>query len=120
MIKLHEDSKQYIIETFEQYTENFFTDGMIIDRPIIHMYAKEDTRDEDGNLNGYNDSLFCEVHIFDPVNRKKYVTGRHDGVNLFNANMRNVKVFKDGSTMLTTFGRHMIENLQALEISHIK
>lgn len=119
MIKLHEDSKRYIIETFELYTEDFFTDGLIIDRPVIHMYAKEDTRNENGDLNGYNDSLFCEVHVFDPLNRKKYVTGKHDGVNVYNAKMRNVKVFKDGSTMLTTYGKHRIECNQALEISHI-
>ena len=120
MVELHQKSKQYIVNTFERYTEDFFTDGMIIDRPVIHMYAKEDTIDSYGQLNVYIDALHCEVHVYDVVNGKKYKTRRlHDGVNVYNAKMRSVKVFKDGSTMLTTYGKHRIECNQALEISHI-
>lgn len=120
MVELHENSNDYIVNTFKKYQEDFFEDGMIIHRPIIHMYAKEDTIDKHGDINGYIDAFFCEVHIYDVVNRKKYRTRRlHDAVHVNNAKVYDVKIFKDGSTMLTTFGNHKIEIFQALEITYI-
>lgn len=120
MIKLHEDSKKYIIDTFEMYVEEKMPRELEIERPIIHMYPYEDTRNEYGELNGYNDSLFCELHIFDPNTRKKYVTRNHDAVNVFQANVYDIKVFKDGSTMITAYGKHIIRNTPSLDVESLE
>lgn len=114
-IKLHENSKKYIIDTLSQYVEKQYN-GEVIEQPVVHMYAKSDTYDEDGTLNGYRDSLFCEVHVYDTKNDFKYVFINKDGVTLLHANIWQVRVFKDGSTMLILNGSHKLEVFQALEL----
>lgn len=98
-IPIHEESKQYIEETLSRYTEVY--EMKHIENPIIHMYAKEDTLNEDGELNGYNDSLFFECHLYDTKKMEVYKTGNKDSL-WFGEGVQpsNVKLFKDGSTLV--------------------
>lgn len=99
-IPIHKDSQEYIEETFCQYEEIKPMDE--IEDPIIHMYAKEDTRDVvTGDLNGYTDSLFCEYHYYDTKNMKVYKSSMHDALFIGDGvQLSNIKVFKDGSTLI--------------------
>ncbi len=106
-IKLHPESVDYIEKTLNQYSE---TDELkIINNPIVHIYAKEDTRDvETGGLNGHTDALFSEFHIYDPKEMTIYKTkGQHDSIMFYNgATPEMVKIFKDGSTLLSFWGKY--------------
>lgn len=106
-IPIHQESEKYIKETLSQYTEiNKRID--FIDDPIIHIYAIKDTRDlGTGELNGYSDSLFCEYHFYDLKNETVYKSRQHDGL-WFGEGVSpsNVKIFKDGSTLVQLRGRY--------------
>jgi len=70
--------------------------------PIIHLYAKKDTYDECGNLNGYSDSLFFECHVYDTINGIVYKSDSlHDSFACCNAKPNQIRVFKDGSTLIS-------------------
>lgn len=117
-IPIHQDSKQYIAKTLGSYEE---VDSMsIIENPIIHMYAKEDTLDlETGELNGYIDSLFSEYHFYDTKAMKVFKSKRFHDAMYFESDVHvsNVKVFKDGSTLIQlSWGTYEISNGQAVHI----
>ncbi|NBI30999.1 hypothetical protein [Chengkuizengella marina] len=104
-ISIHKYSEDYIKKTLSQYKE---VDSMIvIEHPIIHMYAKKDTYDECGELNGYVDSLFCEYHFYDLTKLQLFKSRRfHDGL-WFGEGVKptNVRLFKDGSTLIQLRGK---------------
>jgi hypothetical protein len=107
-IPIHRDSEEYIRETFSQYEE---VDRMReIENPIIHMYAIEDTRDlETGDLNGYSDSMFCEYRYYDTKKMKFFKTRKHDALYLTDIPVSNIKIFKDGSTLIhLRYGKYEI------------
>src|SRR5690625_4809931 len=110
-IKLHPESIEYLNAVFDIYTtEKKLTWDSIVTNPIIHLYANSDTRNEDGELDGYVDSLFFTVDIYDPVNRIKYTTkSKHDSLDLFNTGVRYVRIFKDGSTLVKFIGDYKIQ-----------
>lgn len=99
-IPIHTESQDYIKQALDQYEEVKSMDE--IEDPIIHMYAKEDTRDvATGDLNGFTDSLFCEYHYYDTKNLKVYRSGKHDAMFFGDGvQLSNVKLFKDGSTLI--------------------
>ncbi|WP_080845661.1 hypothetical protein [Cytobacillus gottheilii] len=100
-IPIHADSKKYIDETLGSYEE--VKSIQTISNPIIHMYAKRDTLDlNTGELYGYTDALFSEHHVYDTKLSKVYKSkGLHDAIYFgYGAEVSNVKVFKDGSTLV--------------------
>lgn len=98
-VPIHQQGEEYIKETLSLYKE---VDRMHeIENPIIHMYAVEDTHDPNtGELRGYSDSLFCEYHYYDTKNMEVFKTRMHDALFLSEAPVSNIKVFKDGSTLV--------------------
>lgn len=117
-IPIHQESQQYIVKTFGWYEE---VESMpLIENPIIHMYAKEDTLDlETGELNGDADSLFSEYHFYDTKASKVFKSKRiHDAMYFdTDVHVSNVKLFKDGSTLVQlSNGMYEISNGQAVHI----
>jgi hypothetical protein len=114
-IKLHQNSIDFLESVFNPYKEEILTDETIIKNPIIHMYAEEDTYDDDGTLNGYIDSLFFKADIYDPSNGIKYSgKGLHDSISFYDINPWQVRIFKDGSTMVLFHGECTIGRLTTL------
>lgn len=121
MVKLHEKSIEYMHEVFDLYTEAELKRDTTITNPIIHLYTMEDTYNEDGGLNGYLDSLFFRADIYDTVKLLKYTSeGLHDAVNYYETYPSHVKIFKDGSTMLTFQGETVIRPLNTLNVHNAK
>ena len=112
--KISEQSVRYLSTIFSKYNK---VDELpdVTDSPIIHMYPKEDTVTENGDLNGFRDALFSKVVIYIPGRREVYTVGGNcDAINI---NMRsNVRVFKDGSTCITIKGKCSINIYQEIEI----
>ena len=42
-------------------------------RIIIHLYPTEDTEKESGELNGFHDSLFFNMHVYHIISKKRYI-----------------------------------------------
>lgn len=110
-IELHKSSIEHLNIVFDDYSEvtwdNRFFDDTILRNPIVHMYPHSDTYDEDGELQGYVDSLFFKVDIYDTENMMVYrLKRRFDAVDTYNALLEYVRIFKDGSTMLKFAGHH--------------
>jgi len=68
------------------------------------MYPTRDTYSGDNVLDGYSDSLFFDMHIFDPKEKRKWVLENRDGISLLGAPVINAGVFKDGSSFLRLAG----------------
>lgn len=102
MIKLHEQSIDYLNSVFKRYKkEENHERGITLDKCVIHLYPIKDTYDENGNLSGYADSLFFRADIYDIVNFKKYSHEYHDSILFMNDTPHPIiKIFKDGSTIL--------------------
>lgn len=117
-IELHPISIDYIKNTLGQYAEESFPYGeeLWVEDPIIHLYATHDTRNKNGELIGFNDSLFCDVIIYDKHNYKKYKLTNKDGLDLLSTSVRAVRIFKDGSTMTVFYGKHLIHSSQAITV----
>jgi hypothetical protein len=117
-IPIHKDGELYIQEIKDSYEE--VTSMNQIENPIIHMYAKEDTRDlNNGELYGYIDSLFCEYHFYDTKNNKVFKSKRNHDALYFDSEVQvfNVKVFKDGSTLIQLrSGKYEISSGTAVHI----
>jgi len=100
-IKLHEDSYEYIKNTFGQYTQVDKVDNPLkLDKCILHLYPIEDTIEGNDNLKGYHDSLLFKLVIYDPINLYKYKAyTNHDAIHLQCLDCK-IKYFKDLSTMI--------------------
>lgn len=117
-IELHQNSVDYVKETFSRYIEVYDLSKRI-KNPIIHIYPVEDTFDKDGSLNGYTDALFFKIHVYDTENMTVYKGEKlHDGILPFkNINVSQIKIFKDLSTMLVLRGNyHIFVNHQSVDI----
>lgn len=102
-IPIHEEGQKYLNEVFTNYTE--VKEMGKVCNPIIHMYAKRDTFEEDGSLNGYIDSLFCDCYIYDTKKMEVYKKSYSDSVYFGkDAEVSNMRVFKDGSSMVMLYG----------------
>ena len=93
-------SYQKIQDTYTLYVKS--EDPMpnkIDNHCIVHTYVINDTIDEQtDSLNGYADSLFFNIKIFDCIKLICYESIRtYDGINL--TKNCNVRTFKDLSTM---------------------
>jgi hypothetical protein len=82
----------------------------VLKNPIIHIYPKYDTYNADGELEGYIDSLFCDIHVYDIERMTKWKSKRtHDGIMPFaNLNIDQIKIFKDLSTMICLQGEYRL------------
>lgn len=112
-IQLQQDSVEYL-DILNKY-EKIEKPPKVFKSPVIHMYAKEDTYSKYGDLNGYRDSLFFECYIYEPDSMTVYKSGRlHDSIRFDEATPSDIRIFKDGSTLLSFFGDVEIELLQSV------
>jgi hypothetical protein len=115
-IALHKDSVEYLEEVFDCYKDGGFIGDNEVLEPIIHLYAKQDTRNENGDLDGYYDSLFFEAHIYDINNKIKYKTRLHDSIDVADTKLWQVKIFKDGSTIMLFYGKYKFGSTTTLSM----
>ncbi len=115
-IPLHEKSIKNVEEIFSRYSKTKELTS-VVRNPTIHLYMKEDTYDKDGSVNGYNDSLFFECHVYDTVNRVKYVSPRlHDKIRFNGFNVES-GFFKDGSITYSLIGDFQFSFNQDISVS---
>lgn len=97
-VKLSKASEEYIKRIFGQYTDADLP-STPEGRFVLHLYATSDTTREDGQLDGYQDSLFFDIHVYDQDSKRHGVIARDcDGLSI--ECPCSVRIFKDGSTML--------------------
>ena len=112
-IELHSDSVEYmkILDTYKEVEDvpEYFQS------PIVHLYAKEDTCDSSGSVNGYTDALFFECKAYDTVKKTVYTSKQlHDAIDFYEVVPSQVKIFKDGSTLVKFNGDVKLGFLQAI------
>lgn len=106
---MNKKSQQVIDETFALYGDGgAIVPNSLKGRTIIHMYPQEDTIREDGELDGYYQTLFFKMVVFNiPKNgeNKMYKPSRkYDAIFIDKCNVRNLSVFKDGAFCTTIEG----------------
>ncbi|ALS22146.1 hypothetical protein [Paenibacillus naphthalenovorans] len=108
-IELHQKSVDYVKEVFSKYIEVEQLDS-IVTNPIIHIYPKKDTYEQDGKLNGYIDALFSEFHVYDTEKKTVWKSKRlHDGICPYeDLYVNQIKIFKDLSTMISLKGKYIV------------
>ena len=120
-IELHQESVDYAKRVLGGYLEVQHLEE-VLNNPILHIYPIEDTHDKDGNLDGYIDALFCNIHIYDTENRRVLKRSKlYDGIiPQGNLSISQIKIFKDLSTMIVLHGKHRVNGcFQAFEISKL-
>lgn len=89
---------------------------------LLHTYPKSDTI-KDGDILGYVDSLFIDIHAYD-IDRMEYcIFENKDAINNFeNVKINRIYTYKDGSTLIDLKGDKLIkiENYQAIDIRYDK
>ncbi len=113
--EISEISKKYIEEVLSVYTEVFEPIEEILGRCIIHMYPKEDTTPDNGDVNGFVDAFNCEVHIYDVAKKIKYISRYHDDIQVDKP--CGVRIFKDGSTMITISNTIQIHYFHSMSVT---
>lgn len=120
-IKLHQESINYLNRIFENYTETQYNSGKVVENPIIHLYPVEDTYDENGELDGFVDALFTNIHVYDTESMEYYVLERRDGIRFYNdVKVEMVRAFKDGSTLIQLYGKFLIGSHQEVAVYKFK
>jgi len=98
---MHQLSEQVIKEIFALYTEMppHPVPDKFFGTTILHIYPAEDTRGDDGELNGYYQNLFFNLVIFNNYQgvRKMWRAGKFDAVFTEFCPIENLAVFKDGA-----------------------
>lgn len=98
-VPLNKESKELIMETFSNYKESAKLPKVLYGRTIIHMYPKEDTIKDDGEVIGFHDSLFFNFNIYNTTTEKVYKrSGLYDEF-VIEVPCR-IRTFKDLSTMI--------------------
>ena len=123
-VKLTETSTGMIKDIFARYkkAEGDLPDGLT-GRTIFHIYAKSDTINQDGDLEGFEDSLFFTLKVFNMVSMSYWEVRNRDSVELDRYGFAigaDIRIFKDGSTMIIVDGDIEICWYQAVEISRPK
>lgn len=123
-VELHQESVKYIREVLGMYTEiDRLDDTKHFKNPIIHIYPIKDTYDVNGELRGYIDSIFFNLHFYDTENKTVWKSKRsHDAIIPFmaNANFSQIKIFKDLSTLIALSGNYRVNgSFQAFEIEKV-
>lgn len=119
-VELHEYSVSYMKRVFMQYKE-IETLPSLVENPILHLYPVKDTYELDGELNGYSDSLFFNLNVYDPVNMVSWKSKQlHDGIIPFSEIMvQQIKIFKDLSTMISLSGSYKLSQMQGFSIGRL-
>lgn len=103
-IDLHPDSVKFLEKVFLGYTFVKECPLSLEGKLILHMYAEQDTADlQTGEVDGFYDSLFFRLDIYDVLKKLKYTVFNKDQIYLTNVGPRNgvcVRLFKDGSTVI--------------------
>lgn len=116
MIKLHQKSEEFLKDVFKIYEDCGSPKAFLTGKFILHLYAEDDTYDEAGNTQGYYDSLFFRLDIYDIENKKKYSIGSRDGISILGNVKFDIRIFKDGSTCIFTREEVEIEFWQNVEV----
>lgn len=67
---------------------------------VLHMYPKEDTF-QDGDLRGFHDALFFDLHIYDARHMEYKVVESRDGIDIEpGLDVLRIYTHKDGSTAI--------------------
>jgi len=98
-VPLNEESVQLIQDTFTSYQEDDKIPKVLYGRTIIHVYPKKDTINEDGEYEGFYDSLFFNFDIYNTDNEKVYKRSALYDELVIETPCR-IRVFKDLSTMI--------------------
>jgi hypothetical protein len=118
-IQLHQDSVEYLDILYKYKSIKEFP--KIFKSPVIHMYAKRDTYNENGDLDGYRDSLLFECFIYEPDTMTVYKSPNlHDTIRFNEVTPSDVRIFKDGSTLISFFGEVKVELLTAVHTWKVK
>lgn len=103
-VDLHPDSVEFLEKVFLGYTYVKECPFSLEGRLVLHMYPSQDTLNRDtGEADGFADSLFFRLDIYDLFRKLKYTVFRKDQIYLTNigSNMGIcVRLFKDGSTAI--------------------
>ena len=114
-VPLYKESEKLIAETFSEYKEGKELPKTLHGRTVIHMYPVKDTYDENGQLNGFIDSLFFRFDIYNIPTKKVYrKNGLYDEF-VIDVPTR-VRAFKDLSTMIVIEKSVRIEGFQSILI----
>ena len=116
-IPISKISEQYIKDTFNKYTKIDTMPKRVTGRCIFHMYPYQDTTNEDGSLQGYQDAMLFNLHIYDTGNMTVWETSCKDALDIDIP--CNVRVFKDLSTMVVIDGGVELHSFQAFEVCRI-
>ena len=85
---------------------------------ILHIYPTKDTlRDDSDYIDGYDDSLLFDLHIYDLESLTKQIVCGRDQIEL--RVPANARVFKDGSTMIVIKGPTRITLYQSVEVERL-
>lgn len=103
-IDLHPDSVEFLEKVFLGYTFVKECPFNLEGRLVLHMYPTHDTISRDtGQADGFADSLFFRLDIYDLFRKLKYTVFGKDQIYLTDIGSRNgvcVRLFKDGSTII--------------------
>ncbi len=121
-VKLHKNSEKYIKDTFSRYTE--IDNPQLSDRidlthgAIIHMYPVGDTTNKHGEKIGYCDSIFFKIKIYD-THARTVITSkdRFDAIEITQSS--DIRIFKDGSTLITLRRPIKISLTQAILVENL-
>lgn len=98
---LCERSKAMIGEIFGRYTPIDKLPDSITEKIVIHMYPTKDTLSDDPNVydeSGYDDALLFEAKFYLTESKRVYSIQSRDSIEV--RVPAEVKIFKDGSTMV--------------------
>ena len=105
MCKIHEGGimnkvdKQKYIDALSRYAEN----QDLTEFDIFHMYGKGYT-----NGNGYHDSNFFDLHLFNTKKMEKRILKERDGISFDNAKIIQMRIYLDKSTFVKLSGMHKV------------
>lgn len=119
MVKICKKSQKMIEEIFSAYKEKMLqkdsSEIVCKGRIVIHTYPTKDTiNDNNDNAEGFRDSLFFEVKIYDTQEGVYYKLQDCDCIQYYGPIEQ--RIFKDGSTMVTINGEVSIHIGQAVII----
>lgn len=91
--------KEKYLNVLNLYVEN----ESLEEFDIYHMYGKKYT-----NENGYHDSNFFDLHLFNTKKMQKRILTGRDGISFDNAEIIQMRIYLDKSTFVKLRGMHKI------------
>lgn len=119
-IKLQNASYEIINSIYNRYKRVHWNNKKSIFNPIIHIKSSGDTILEDESLDGYEDSLLFTIHVFDLNNDTMMTLYNRDEIDFVNSkelDIKFIRVFKDGSTLLRLSGEYIFGYEQTVTIT---